>query len=194
MYLTIVGSMLIDEKLVGKNLENFAFRSEIIINSEGIRMFGNVSSGEFLRKTEIEIHNKWGDDVHVLLIRIFMDKSYLDRTGSIKIWPCYMGLGNLTTEVNASVNALSFVGFCPILDLTDDQLNIYFKRAGITTIENLKEANRMLRKYIENEYIRAVIKPIIETDNSGPILLAVGTGEALVIKKFIPVFERYICK
>ena len=42
----------------------------------------------------------------------------------------------------------------------------------------------MLRKYIENEYIKAVIKPI---------LLSVGAGEALiVIKKIITIFERYL--
>ena len=186
--------MLIDEKLVGKNLENFAFQAEIIRNSEGVRMFGNVNSGEFFRKAEIENHKKWGEDVHSLLIRLFMDKSYVDRSGAIKVWPCYMGLGNLSTEINNSIHALHFVGFCPIIDLSDVQIDIYLKRSGITTIENLKEANRMLRKFIENEYVKAVIKPLIETNKTGPILYAVGNGENLIIKKFMPVFERYICK
>ena len=194
MYTTYKGTMLVDKILVGKNLENFSFRSETIYNAEGVRMFGNVNSGEFFRKTEKEIHKKWGDEVNALLIRIYMDKSYVDRSGAIKIWPCYMGIGNFTTEVNASINALYFVGFCPMMDLTDAQLNVDFKKAGITAIENLKEANKMLRKYIENEYIRAVIQPIIHTSINGPILLAVGAGENLVIKKFMPVFERYICK
>ena len=56
MYTTYKGTMLVDKILVGKNLENFSFRSETIYNAEGVRMFGNVNSGQFFRKTEIEIH------------------------------------------------------------------------------------------------------------------------------------------
>lgn len=191
---TYLGAMLIDEKLVGKNLENFAFQSEMLCNSNGDRMFSNVNSGEFFRKAEKQIHEKWGPDVYPLLIHISMDKTHADRTGAQKIFPCYVGIGNLTSKINASIDSLYLVGFCPLLELTDSQINVFLMESGIITVENLKEANRMLRRYIENEFNKSVIAPVIEVSEKGPILYAVGVGDALVIKKFIPLIYRYLCK
>ena len=44
-------------------MKNFKFTYEEGMNFKGERTFSNTNTGEFFRKSEIEIKSKWGNDV-----------------------------------------------------------------------------------------------------------------------------------
>jgi len=56
-----IGEMLVDEKVVGQNCENFKFTYEEGLNFKGERTFSNTNTGEFFRKSEIAMKSKWGN-------------------------------------------------------------------------------------------------------------------------------------
>ena len=79
---------------------------------------------------------------------------------------------------------------CPLCG--DDRyasLSVFCKSGHLSMCKRKQQ-----KQYIENEFNKKVIAPIIEASKKGPILYAVGVGEAMIIKKFIPVMYRYICK
>lgn len=185
--------MLIDTKLVGERLENFAFEFEMTFDSNGNRVFSNVNTGEFFRKAEINVRLKW-PTCNVLLFRLHTDKSHVDRTGAIKLWPCYLSIGNFNTKILSCPSSLSLVGYVPMLEISDSTLDIHLNRSGIVTESARKDAKKMLRKYLEQEYLKEVLAPLIDALSQGPLLYQVGLGVNKRMAEFIPIFESFICK
>ena len=186
--------MLIDPDLVGENLENFAFNFEMLFDSNNKRVFSNVNTGEFFRKAELNVQQMFDTSTYPLLIRLMTDKSHVDRTGKTKIWPCYMALGNFNTKILTSAKGIALVGHVPMLEISDETIDIHLNKSGVLTGSARTEAKKMLRKYLEQEYLKEVLKPLIEAYTTGPFLYQVGLGRMKRMAKFFPLFESFLSK
>ncbi|MFB0912485.1 MAG: hypothetical protein QMA97_04815 [Glaciecola sp.] len=80
-----IGSILIDTDAVGKNNELIDFGFKRREDDNGNRLFSHVTSGEWFRKKDIDIKNKWGQDTVTIAIAIGTDKTHLDRKGAQKV-------------------------------------------------------------------------------------------------------------
>ena len=64
--LEVISSMLINKDTIGDNGDDFNFKFSYVYNENGTRVFAGCSSGEWFRKTEITVVNKFGEDVLLL--------------------------------------------------------------------------------------------------------------------------------
>jgi len=187
-----IGEMLVDEKVVGQNCENFKFTYEEGLNFKGERTFSNTNTGEFFRKSEIEIKSKWGNDVVPIFIILNTDKTHLTRLGQNKVWPFNIALANLTTTVLESKNGSVLAGYCPMLPVSDQSLSVCLNAVGIVAISKQEEACKMQRRKLEQDFFEVVLNPLKELESSGPILYRIGCIGGKVHRCMVKVF-RYIC-
>lgn len=187
-----VAAMLISKDVVGTNGEFFNYTYEEERNMNGTRVYSNTTSAEWFRLHEIAIKEEYGEDVVLVALVLSTDKTALTRVGGIKVWPCYLTIGNLTSGQMRSPKGSELVGYCPLMPYTDNQMMQILTDHGVVSYK--KEACKMLRHYFEQQFLRALIDPIIKMQESGPVVLDVGHGTVTKRSTMMFHIEGFVCK
>jgi hypothetical protein len=116
-----VSAMLLEENVVGRNGENFIWKYTSEHNADNERTYGNVTSANWFRRTEKEIHNQWGKDVNLLGLSVACDKTHVDRLGGISVHPCYVTILNLDGCIRRTAIGSEIIGSCPILPYSNEE-------------------------------------------------------------------------
>ena len=115
--------MMVNDAVVGLNGVNF-------VTSYKADRSGNITSGEWFRKAELEGQKNHGPLTRILMIILTHDKTQM---GNGDAWPFNMCLGNSTTAVLTSDIGSKLVGFVPGLPCNDEKMRKYLKEAGVST-------------------------------------------------------------
>jgi len=163
------------------------------MNSSQERTFSNTNTGDFFRKTEIEIRDRWGNDVVPIFVILNTDKTHLTRLGQTKVWPFNIAIANLSTSVLESKLGSALAGYCPMLPVSDQSLSVFLNAVGIVAKNKQEEACKMQRRKLEQDFFGVVLKPVKDLETTGPILYRIGGDGGSVHRCMVKVF-RYICK
>ena len=184
-----VSAMLLEEDVVGRNGENFIWKYTSEYNADNERTYGNVTSANWFRRTEKDIHNQWGKDVNLLGLSIACDKTHVDRLGGISVHPCYVTILNLDGCIRRTAKGSEIIGYCPILPYSNEEFKKVL-REQCTVRRDLDDVVKMVKFYFEQSFLNKILAPIIKIRKEDPIALAVGSK----IGKFIPEIMAYVCK
>jgi len=110
-----IAALLLDNDVVGKELENFAFEYAQEFNSNNERVYSNVTGANWFKRTERAVREKWGQNVYLLALDINSDKTQGDRLHAESFWPCNASVANLTSEQRHSDKGADIIGYCPVI-------------------------------------------------------------------------------
>ena len=151
-----------------------------------------MTSSEFYRRAEIEVKEKWGTDVHLLLINLSSDKTHVTRTGSIKVWPLYCTIANLSLQKLRSPKGSEILGYCPQCPYSSAEISKIMKECDTTA--DYASHTKMIKRYLEKSFFDTVEEPIKAMETTGPVVLQYGRGKESVKKRTICKIGLYICK
>ena len=118
-----VAALLINNDLVGSELENFTFEYTKEFNSNNERIYSNVTGANWFKKTQRAVRRKWGENVYLLALDINSDKTQADRLHAQNFWPCNVSIANLTSAVRHSDKGSDIVGYCPVLPYSRERMH-----------------------------------------------------------------------
>lgn len=181
-----VAAILLEPEVVGENLRNFRFSHTKEYNSEGQQIYGNVTSANWFRSTEKAVKEKWGEDVCLLALNISTDKTQVDRLRSLSIWPCYVTILNLDGTIRRTHLGSECIGYCPLLPYSAEGMSTLLQEQyGVRTATDSNDARKMIERYLEQEFLSTVLEPLIRMEQSGPVLMQIGTGANAKVAKFM---------
>jgi Plavaka transposase len=191
--LETVASMLLDTNVVGDDKNGkFVFKYTKEYNSDKERILGNATGSHWFKKTEREIKNKWGDDVYLLALNISSDKTEVSRLQK-SLWPCYVTVMNLDGSVRRTNMGSEIVGYCPFLPYsTEAMCKILEDKYAIQY--GHRELTKLIRRFLEQQFLSHLLKPIRDARTNGPISLKIGSGSNQKVAKFMPELMCYVCK
>ena len=77
--IAVLATMLLNKNIVGKKGKQF------LIGYEEGNKYGNLNTGDAIKKTEKEIHETHGPDVSGLYIIFALDKTHLTSDGNVTL-------------------------------------------------------------------------------------------------------------
>jgi hypothetical protein len=147
--LEVVALQLIDNSVVGSEGENFILGFE---RNDGI--LGNLASGEFMRKCEVEVQNQYGNNVYPLILLLDSDKTVLSRNGTRSATPFYVSVGNLNLTTMCSDKGTELVGFMPEILDSKRVLEAALRDVAITAKNKIESCIMLNNKYLEQSVSR----------------------------------------
>ena len=127
-----VGDLLIDDNVVGKDLENIDLDFRLEVTEEGDRIYSDFGTADLFKDISASVKASHGADVVPLCLGLNMDKTHLSRLSDINAWPCNGVIMNLKTSVLSTRKGSRLIGYCPILNLSDRSLAPFLEDAGIS--------------------------------------------------------------
>jgi len=121
-----------------------------------------------------------------------MDKTHLSRHSDVEAWPCNVAIMNCRTKVLSKRIGSRLVGYCPMLSVSERSLAPYLSEAGISKSQHVN-STRLIKTVLEQDYIAAVIEPVIQLAEMQPIPLQYGSNSACIFLTRIFIV-LYICK
>jgi len=118
-----IAALLLNNDLVGYELENFVFEYTKEFNSNNERIYSNVTGANWFKKTQRAVRAKWGPNVYLLALDINSDKTQADRLHAQNFWPCNVSIANLTSAVRHSDKGADIVGYCPVLPYSSERMH-----------------------------------------------------------------------
>ena len=184
--------MLIDVDVVGNNCENIDFKHRLAFNEEGDRVFSDFGTGDLFKHICEHVRDVEGELVVPLCLGINMDKTTMSRLCDISAWPCNVAIMNLKTSILSTRKGSRLVGYCPIMNISDRSLAPPLLEAGISKAKHV-DAVRLIKKILEQDYLQAVIDPVIQLEKFPPIALQYGRDETNLHWTRIKIV-LYMCK
>ena len=129
-------------------------------------------------------------NLKIISCSISTDKTELSKGSKREAWPVYLTIMNFHTEALQGDEVAVLIGFIPKLSYSDEKVKDFMKKSGIKTKSKQKSALTILNRYLENECLGRILKPILEANARGAIKLRIGTQEY----DTMPVFHAFIGK
>jgi len=192
MFHYYVGDLLIDDAVVGRDLQNIDLHFRYDENDKGERVFSDFGTGDLYREIDEYVTGVAGEEVVSLCLSLNMDKTHVSRLSDVQSWPCNVAIMNCKSTVLCTRKGSGLVGYCPILGMSERSLAPYLTAAGVTKSKHTG-ATRLLRKVLEQDFLEAVLEPVIELSKLPPIPLQYGSNRRSVYRTKIYVV-LYICK
>jgi len=134
-----IGDLLIDDKVVGKDLENIDLEFRLEMNEEGHRIFSDFGTADLFFEISACVKASDGAEVVPLCLGLNMDKTHMSRLSDINAWPCNGLIMNLKTSVLSTRKGSRLLGYCPILNMSDRSLAPFLLEAGISKSKQVEE-------------------------------------------------------
>ena len=189
-----VCDLLIDPEVVGEKLENIDLTYREEVNENMDRVFSDFGTADLMRKAEAEVHRRYGTDVITICCMLNMDKTHASRLGDVQVWPCNVAVANLKSKVLTTRKGSKLVGYGPMLPMTDKSFAPFLASVGITGTSRQNDACKILRRKLEQDYLRDVIRPVKDLEIVDPIVVQIGYGLHAIIRKVVFKIVRYLCK
>jgi hypothetical protein len=190
--LETVAGMLLEVDVVGEDTSNFVLQYTKEYNEDGERVYGNVTGSQWFKRTQKAIQTKWGKDVHLLALNISSDKTQVTRLQK-SLWPCYVTIMNLDGRIRRTNLGSEIAGYCPFLPYSSESMKTLLrKKYGINYGHN--DMVKIIRKYLEQQFLSHLLKPIRDCRENGPIVLHVGRGVHQREIRVMPELMCYVCK
>ena len=105
-----------------------------------------------------------------------------------------MTCANFHHDVMTSDRGSALTGFCPYMQYNDTALSVLLCENGVDGRKKGKrrELIKLLKRYNEQEYFRAVFAYLRKCSINGPIQLQVGSGKYARIEWFLPMFYIFV--
>ena len=127
-----IGDLLIDDNVVGKDLENIDLEFRLQLNEEGHRIFSDFGTANLFQEICASVKASDGAEVVPLCLGLNMDKTHMSRLSDINAWPCNGVIMNLKTSVLSTRKGSRLLGYCPILNMSERSLAPFLLEAGIS--------------------------------------------------------------
>ena len=128
----VIASLLLDNNIVGNNLEKFVSTYTPQYNSNNERVYSDITGCIWFKKTEAAVRAKWGPHVKLLAVDLNSDKTQADRLHAQNFWPCNVSICNLISAVRHSDKGADIVGYCPSLPYSREvMLELLTKNFGV---------------------------------------------------------------
>jgi hypothetical protein len=101
---------------------------------------------------------------------------------------------NLKSKVLTTRKGSKLVGYGPMLPMTDKSFAPFLASVGITGTSRQNDACKILRRKLEQDYLRDVIRPVKDLESVDPIVVQIGYGLHAIIRKVVFKIVRYLCK
>jgi hypothetical protein len=94
-----VGDLLIDDAVVGRELQNIDLHFRYDENDNGERVFSDFGTGDLYREIDEYVTGVAGEEVVSLCLSINMDKTHVSRLSDVQSWPCNVAIMNCKSTV-----------------------------------------------------------------------------------------------
>jgi hypothetical protein len=168
----VIASMLLEQELMGENLENYSFKYTPLIDDRGQQMYSGVTSGRIYREAEKEVKRKWGEETCLMIVNLNSDKTHVTRTGTVVLCPANITIANLKLAIIRSPNGNDIVGYCPLSPYTPIEIETILRESGNRAA--FDEQHKMIKRFLEVKFFDLVLKQIREMEVNGPIILQYG--------------------
>jgi Plavaka transposase len=168
----VVASMLLEQDLVGKDLEDYNFTYTPLIDGNGDQMYGGITSARNFREAEKEVKRKWGQDTCLLVVNFSSDKTHVTRCGTVVLCPVYATIANFSVDNIRRPSGNDIVGYCPLSPYTQVELDTILRESGNRA--DFDTQHKMIKLFLEMKFFDKVLEGIKKQEETGPIVLQYG--------------------
>jgi hypothetical protein len=154
--LAVLSHLLIDERVVGANGEQFALDFEYR-SVDGKRVISDFHTAEYFRQGSEWVKANVGADVKFLPIFISSDKTVISEGTTKVAFPCYASVGNLTLKSMCEDSSTELIGYVPGVFDTEALIRAELEEGGCMK-SMLRESTSLFRRYLEQQVL--LMQPI----------------------------------
>jgi hypothetical protein len=146
----VIAQLLLDKDIVGENAEKFALDFEpLLCNDE--RVIKDFHTAEYFRLGSKWVKENVGAHVKFLPIIISTDKTAVGDGQTKTSFPCYVSIGNLTTEAMCKDVSTGMLGYLPELANATSLMHAVLGEVGCRSKSMRTEAITVWRRHLEQE-------------------------------------------
>ena len=187
-FVEVACSMLVDPNLMGEGNCNFhvEYEEKVVVYEQRIgrkkfkvtdTVYSEFYNSQWFKMAQDKIRREWGS-VNICCILLHLDETQLSTNRGVNSTPCYLTVLNFDSEIVRSKDGITLCGYSPVSNVTKATMQSKLERMGVTSRDKQALCMKVHSRWLQQQFLRDLLNPIIEMNDTGPVLCQRGYGES----------------